>query len=229
MINEQMAELGHTRSCIRELFEYGLKQAAVVGRENVFDFSIGNPSVPAPEEVNEAIISAVTNLESLTVHGYTSAPGNPELREMVTRDLNERYGTNLTHYNIFFTCGAAPAIVSVIRALYVPGAEIVVQAPYFAEYRAYSVPNGMKFVAAPPAYPDFQINFAAMEEAVTPHTQAVIVNSPNNPTGVIYTRETLERLAEILKRKAAEYGHPIYIISDEPYRELVYDGAEPWI
>ena len=129
MINEQMAELGHTRSCIRELFEYGLKQAAVVGRENVFDFSIGNPSVPAPEEVNEAIISAVTNLESLTVHGYTSAPGNPELREMVTRDLNERYGTNLTHYNIFFTCGAAPAIVSVIRALYVPGAEIVVQAP----------------------------------------------------------------------------------------------------
>jgi len=230
MINEQMAALGHTRSCIRELFEYGLQQAQIVGRENVFDFSIGNPSVPVPEEVNEAIISAVRDLDSITLHGYTPAPGNPALRSMVTEDLNRRYGTNLTNFNIFFTCGAAPAVVSVARALGVPGAEIVVQAPYFAEYRAYVEPNGIKLVVVPPAYPDFQINFEGMEAAIGPHTQAVIVNSPNNPTGVVYSRATLEKLGELLKKKAAEYSHPIYIISDEPYRELVYDGVEvPYI
>ena len=225
MINEAMREMGHHRSCIRELFEYGKKQAAVIGKENVYDFSIGNPSIPAPEGVNRAIIDAVEKLDSITVHGYTSSSGNASLRDMVTDDLNKRYGTNLTNFNIFFTCGAAPAVVSAVRALAVPDAEIVVLAPFFPEYRAYVIPNGAKLVIVPPDRPRFQINFEGLEERITPHTQAVIVNSPNNPTGVIYSQETLEKLAVLLKRKAAEIGHPIYIISDEPYRELVYDDA----
>lgn len=225
MVNESMREMGHTRSCIRELFEYGKKQAAIVGKENVFDFSIGNPSIPAPEEVNEAIINAVETLDSITVHGYTSSSGNASLRRMVTDDLNKRYGTHLTDFNIFFTCGAAPAVVSAVRALAVPDAEIIVQAPFFPEYRVYTEPNGAKLVIVPPDKPDFQINFPELEKRINVNTQAVIVNSPNNPTGVIYSLETLEKLAALLRRKAAEIGHPIYIISDEPYRELVYDHA----
>jgi aspartate aminotransferase len=225
MVNESMRAMGHTRSCIRELFEYGKKQAAVVGKENVFDFSIGNPSIPAPEGVNEAIINAVQKLDSITVHGYTSSSGNSSLRKMVTDDLNRRYGTHLTDFNIFFTCGAAPAVVSAVRALAISGAEILVQAPFFPEYRVYTEPNGAKLVVVPPDRPDFQINFPEMEKRINVNTQAVIVNSPNNPTGVIYSLETLEKLASLLRRKAAEIGHPIYIISDEPYRELVYDHA----
>ena len=225
MVNESMRAMGHTRSCIRELFEYGKKQAAVVGKENVFDFSIGNPSIPAPEGVNAAIINAVQKLDSITVHGYTSSSGNSSLRKMVTDDLNRRYGTHLTDFNIFFTCGAAPAVVSAVRALAISGAEILVQAPFFPEYRVYTEPNGAKLVVVPPDRPDFQINFPEMEKRINVNTQAVIVNSPNNPTGVIYSLETLEKLASLLRRKAAEIGHPIYIISDEPYRELVYDHA----
>ena len=225
MVNEAMRAMGHTRSCIRELFEYGKKQAAIVGKENVFDFSIGNPSIPAPEGVNEAIINAVQKLDSITVHGYTSSSGNSSLRKMVTDDLNRRYGTHLTDFNIFFTCGAAPAVVSAVRALAISGAEILVQAPFFPEYRVYTEPNGAKLVVVPPDRPDFQINFPEMEKRINVNTQAVIVNSPNNPTGVIYSLETLEKLASLLRRKAAEIGHPIYIISDEPYRELVYDHA----
>ncbi len=225
MINESMAAIGRSRSCIRELFEYGNQQAAKVGRENVYDFSLGNPSIPAPPEVDEAIISAVRDLDSISVHGYTSAAGNPALREMVTADLNKRYGTNLTSFNIFFTCGAAPSIVSVVRALAVDGAEMVAQAPYFPEYKVYVEKNGPKLVVVPPKYPDFQINLPGMEAAINEHTQAVIINSPNNPSGVIYSRETLQELAALLTRKEEEYCHPIYIISDEPYRELVYDGA----
>ena len=226
MVNDIMRQLGHTRSCIRELFEYGKQQAAIIGRENVYDFSIGNPSMPAPQEVNDAIINAVEKLDSLTVHGYTSSAGNASLRNMVAADLNARYGTHLTNYNVFFTCGAAPAIVSAVRALALPGTEIVAIAPFFPEYRAYTEPNGAKLVVVPPDYPNFQINFRELEKRINFCTQAVIVNSPNNPTGVIYKQETLERLAAFLRRKAEEVGHPIYIISDEPYRELVYDNAE---
>lgn len=225
MINESMREMGRHRSCIRELFEYGKQQAAIVGKENVFDFSIGNPSIPAPEEVNTAIIDAVEKLDSITVHGYTSSSGNASLRDMVTDDLNKRYGTKLTNFNIFFTCGAAPAVVSAVRALAVPGSEIIALAPFFPEYRVYVEPNGAKLVIVPPDRPHFQINFTELEKRITAHTQAVIVNSPNNPTGVIYSQETLEKLAGLLRRKEEEVGHPIYIISDEPYRELVYDDA----
>ena len=216
MVSETMYALGSKRSCIRELFEYGLRQAKVVGKENVFDFSIGNPSIPSPPEVNEAFISIVQNRDSLSVHGYTTAGGSDEAR--------------VKPQNLFLTCGAAPALIAAIRALAVEGAEIMAIAPYFAEYRPFVEANGPKFVAVPADREAFQIRFDELESRITSHTQGIIVNSPCNPSGVVYTRETLERLGEILTRKSREYGHPIYLISDEPYREIVYAGVEvPWV
>ena len=226
MVNESMLKLGTNRSCIRELFEYGLRQAAVVGKENVFDYSIGNPSIPAPPEVNEAIVDIIRNTDSLAVHGYTPAPGLPDARAAVADELSKRYGIEIRGANIFFTCGAAPALISVIRALNVDESEFIAIAPFFPEYRPFTEANGAKFVVVPADIPSFQINWAALEERISERTQAVIVNTPNNPSGVIYTRETLSRLAELLGRKSAEFGHPIFLIADEPYRELAYDGAE---
>ena len=227
MVSETMYALGSKRSCIRELFEYGLRQAKVVGKENVFDFSIGNPSIPSPPEVNEAFISIVQNRDSLSVHGYTTAGGSDEARAAVAADLNARYDARVKPQNLFLTCGAAPALIAAIRALAVEGAEIMAIAPYFAEYRPFVEANGPKFVAVPADREAFQIRFDELESRITSHTQGIIVNSPCNPSGVVYTRETLERLGEILTRKSREYGHPIYILADEPYRELSYDGAEP--
>lgn len=226
MVSEKMLALGTTRSCIRELFEYGLRQAAVVGKENVYDFSIGNPSVPAPKEVNQALIDIVTQEDSVEIHGYTPAAGYMGVREAVADDLNQRYGTKIRPQNLFFTCGAAPALVSVVRALAVDGAEFVTVAPHFVEYRPFVECNGGKLVVVPADTEHFQIPFPQLEARLASHTQAVIINSPNNPSGVIYTQETLRKLADLLEKKAGEYGHPIYIIADEPYRELVYDGNE---
>ena len=227
MVSETMYVLGSRRSCIRELFEYGLKQAKVVGRENVYDFSIGNPSIPAPPEVNEAFVSIVQERDSLSVHGYTTAGGSDEARAAVAVDLNARYDAKIRPQNLFLTCGAAPALIAAIRALAVEGAEIMAVAPYFAEYRPFVEANGPKFVVVPADREAFQIRFDELEARVTSHTQGIIVNSPCNPSGVVYTRETLERLGEVLSRKSREYGHPIYILADEPYRELSYDGAVP--
>lgn len=226
MFNETMLSLGKKRSCIRELFEYGLKQAQIVGRENVYDYSLGNPSIPAPPEVNESFIRIIRETDSLAVHGYTPAPGAPDARRAVAEDLNARFGTSIRAENIYFTCGAAPALISVIRALAAPDAEIIALAPFFPEYRPFVEANGVKFVEVPADYPDFQVNLQALEARITPHTHAVIVNSPNNPSGVVYSRETLEKLAALLTRKGEEFGHAIYLIADEPYRELVYDGIE---
>ena len=226
MVNESMLKLGTNRSCIRELFEYGLRQAAIVGKENVFDYSLGNPSIPAPPEVNEAIVDIIKNTDSLAVHGYTPAPGLPDARAAIAKELSERYGVEIRGANIFFTCGAAPALIAVIRALNMGECEFIAIAPFFPEYRPFAESNGAKLVAVPADIPSFQINWAALEERINERTQAVIVNTPNNPSGVIYTRETLERLAELLKRKSAEIGHPIFLIADEPYRELAYDNAE---
>ncbi len=226
MVSESMRMLGATRSCIRELFEYGLKQAAIVGKENVYDYSIGNPSIPSPPEVNDAFISIIQSQDSLAVHGYTPACGNADARAAVAADLNQRFGASIRARNIFFTCGAAPALVSAIRALTVEQAEIMLIAPYFPEYCPFVMQNGAKLVTVPADTASFQIRLDALEQRLTPHTQAVIINSPNNPSGVVYSRETLAALGQILTRKAKEYGHPIYIISDEPYRELVYDGVQ---
>lgn len=226
MVNERMLKLGTNRSCIRELFEYGLRQAAIVGRENVFDYSIGNPSIPAPAEVNETFVDIIRNTDSLAVHGYTPAPGLPDAREAIARELSERYDIQIRGANIFFTCGAAPALIAVIRALCVDESEFIAIAPFFPEYRPFVESNGGRLVTVPADIPSFQINWAALEQSISPRTQAVIVNTPNNPSGVIYTRETLERLAKLLERKSAELGHTIFLIADEPYRELAYDGAE---
>ena len=226
MVSETSLALGTSRSCIRELFEYGLRQAAVVGKENVFDYSLGNPSIPSPPEVNQDIISTIQEMDSLDIHGYTPAPGAMPARKAIADDLNARFHTSIRGENIFFTCGAAPALISVIRALAVEGAEIMAIAPFFPEYRPFTEQNGASFVVVPADTKSFQISMEAVEARITPHTQAVIINSPNNPSGVVYTRETLSSLGELLTRKSAEYGHPIYIIADEPYRELVYDGVE---
>lgn len=224
MISESFIQLGTKKSEIRELFEYGIRQAAVVGKENVYDYSIGNPSVPAPAAIAD-IIRELLEGDSLALHGYTPAAGAMEARRAVADDLSARSGMSIRPENIFFTCGAAPALVAVIRALAVQGAEFIAVAPYFPEYQVFVSCNGGKFVEVAPDTESFQINVEALDQALTPHTQAVIINSPNNPSGVIYSEETLRELASLLERRSAEFGHPIYIIADEPYRELVYDNA----
>lgn len=226
MINQKMIELGAKKSCIRELFEYGLKRAELIGQDNVFDFSIGNPSIPAPVEVSKAFIDVLRDNDSLTIHGYTPGPGAIDARKAVADELNNRFGTVIRAENIFFTCGAAPALVAVIRALAVKDAEIIAIAPHFPEYRPFIEENGARFVSVPADTESFQINLTALATRISGNTQAVIINSPNNPSGVIYHRETLKALAALLDERSAKYGHPIYIIADEPYRELAYDGTE---
>lgn len=226
MLNETAYTLGSNRSCIRELFEYGRKQAAIVGPENVFDYSLGNPSIPSPPEVNQAIRDILGDTDSLALHGYTSAVGDLETRKAISDDLNRRYSAQTQPEDFFLGCGAAPGLVSVFRALAVPGGEILAIAPYFPEYKPFAEESGLIFRVVPPDLPDFQINLTGVEGMLTSHTQALILNSPNNPSGVVYTRQTLQALAELLERKAAQFGHPIYLISDEPYRELVYGGVE---
>lgn len=226
MIQQSMYDLGAHRSCIRELFEYGRMRAAQVGAENVFDFSLGNPSIPAPEQVSMTIAHLVAQTEPTSLHGYTPAVGDAEARRSIAEDLNRRYDAGVRPEDLFLGCGAAPELVSVIRALAVPGAEFIAIAPYFPEYKPFVTGCGGIFRSVPAQIPDFGIDLAALESAITPHTQAVIVNSPNNPSGAVYRQETLERLADLLTRKSREVGHPIYIIADEPYRELVYGGIQ---
>lgn len=230
MINKNMYALGANRSCIRELFEYGRQRAAVVGAENVFDYSLGNPSIPAPAGVNEAIKAVLEEMPSLAIHGYTSAPGDLPLRQAVADDLNARYNAGVRPGDLFIGCGAAPELVSVIRALAVENSEFIAVAPFFPEYRPFVESSGGRLVVVPADIPNFQIDFAALEAALNANTQAIILNSPNNPAGTVYTAETLGKLAALLEKKSAEFGKTIYIISDEPYRELVYGGVTaPWI
>lgn len=229
MINQIAYALGANRSCIRDLFEYGRARAEIVGEENVFDFTLGNPSIPAPAEVNKTICQILQDTDSLLVHGYTTAVGDLETRQAIAADLNARYGANTAAEDFFLGSGAAPELVAVFRALAVEGGEILAIAPYFPEYKPFAENAGLIFKVVPPDVPNFQISLPAVEAMLTERTQAVILNSPNNPSGVVYTRETLEQLAALLKRKAAQFGHPIYIISDEPYRELAYGVEVPFL
>ena len=229
MYNQTAYALGANRSCIRDLFEYGRRRAAVVGRENVFDYSLGNPSIPAPEAVNQAIRDILSDTDSLLVHGYTSAPGDWEARKAISDDLNRRCHVHTNPEEFFLGCGAAPELVSVFRALAVPGGEILAIAPYFPEYKPFAEGAGLAFRVVPADVPSFQIDLTALEARITPNTQAILLNSPNNPAGVVYTRQTLMALAEILTRKAEACGHPIYLISDEPYRELAYGVEVPFV
>ncbi|SCJ74844.1 Aspartate aminotransferase [uncultured Eubacterium sp.] len=227
MYNQTMYELGSQPSIIRELFAYGLQQAKVVGPENVFDYTLGNPSIPAPAKVQQAIKDIIDDTDSIKIHGYSMAGGFDETREAIAANLNKRFGTDIKASNLFVTCGAAPALISVIKTLAVDDqAEIMAVAPFFPEYRPFVNKNGANLIVVPADREHFQIDLAKVEELISEHTQAIIINSPNNPSGVVYTKETLEALAAILTKKGEEYGHPIYIVADEPYRELVYGDAK---
>ena len=229
MYNQQAYSLGANRSVIRDLFEYGRQRAAIVGPENVFDYSLGNPSIPCPDYVNQAIREILADTDSLTIHSYTTAVGDYETRKAIANDLNARYAAGASPEDFFLGCGAAPELVSVFRALAVPGAEILAIAPYFPEYKPFVESAGAVFKVIPPDVPGFQIDLAAVEAALTPTTQAIIVNSPNNPSGVVYTAETLSAFGALLTEKGKEFGHPIYIVADEPYRELTYGCTAPFI
>lgn len=231
MVNQKFYQLGTAPSVIRELFAYGLEQAKTVGPENVFDYSLGNPSIPAPAKVNQSIHDILNDTDSIKVHGYSMACGFDSAREAIAANLNRRFGTDLKAGNLFLTCGAAPGLIAVIKALLAEeDSEIMAVAPFFPEYRPFTESNGGHLVVVPADTDAFQIDLDQVERRLTPRTQAIIINSPNNPSGVVYSRETLERLAAILTEKSRAYGHPIYLISDEPYREIVFSGFQvPWI
>lgn len=225
MYNAKAFALGANRSCIRDLFEYGCQRKAIVGEENVYDYSLGNPSIPSPAKVDQTIQEILKDTNSLLIHGYTSAVGDFGTRKAIADDLNNRYQADVKPENLFIGCGAAGELVAVFKALAVENAEILAIAPYFPEYKPFTEGAGATFKVVPPDVPGFQIRMEAVEQMLTENTAAIIVNSPNNPSGTVYTKQTLKALADLLTRKSREYGHPIYIISDEPYRELVYDGA----
>ena len=226
MINQKLYDLGTEPSLIRALFAYGLETTKEVGPEKVYDYSLGNPSIPAPAKVNESIRKLTETEDSVTLHGYSMAAGFEDVRNEVAASLSRRFHVDIAGKDLFFTCGAAPALISVIKALTADEhSEILAIAPYFSEYKYFVENNGARFKVVPPDTKDFQIELSAMEELITEHTQAVIVNSPNNPSGVVYTEETLKKIGELLHKKGDEFGHPIYIIADEPYRELVYGGV----
>ncbi len=229
MFNADMYELGSKRSAIRELFEYGKKRAEEVGEDGVFDFSLGNPNVPAPDCVKDAILSLVSDMDSTTLHGYTSAQGDNGVREAIARHIRTRFGADVQADDIYMTCGAAASLCITLRALCEEGDEFVIIAPYFPEYKVFIEAQGGKVVCASCKEKDFQIDIDALGSAITAHTKAVIVNSPNNPCGVVYGQNTVQSLCDVLSQKSKEYGHPIFIISDEPYRELAYDVAVPYI
>ena len=225
MYNPTAYALGSNRSVIRELFEYGNRRANLVGRENVFDYSLGNPSIPAPPQVNQAIRDILSEMDSLAVHGYTSAGGDLTTRQAIADDLNARYDAGVGADDLFIGCGAAPELVATFTALAVPNGEVLAIAPYFPEYGPFVRQAGMTLKVVPPDVPDFQIKLDAVESMLSENTVAIIINSPNNPAGTVYTEQTLRDLGALLERKSAEFGHPIYIVSDEPYRELVYGGV----
>lgn len=229
MLNQTAYSLGANRSCIRDLFEYGRARAAVVGEENVFDYSLGNPSIPSPAAVDEAVRQILLDTPTLQIHGYTSAVGDAATRQAIADDLNRRYDAGCRGENFFLGCGAAPELVAVFTALAVPEGELLAIAPYFPEYKPFAQAAGLNFRVVPPDVPEFQIKLDAVEAMLTPHTQAVLINTPNNPSGVVYTQKTLEALGALLTQKSREYGHPIYLISDEPYRELAYGVEVPFV
>ena len=229
MLPEYPLNLGTARSAIRELFEYGKQRAAVVGAENVFDFSIGNPSVPPPAVLNETAQELLLHEDPVALHGYTVAPGDADARSLIAADLNRRFGTDYGPQNLYMTVGAAAALCCCFHGLTCPGDEFILFAPYFPEYAVFLQGAGAKVKVIPPEIESFQIDFDALEAAITEHTKGLVLNSPNNPSGAVYSAETLRRLADLLRDRSAQYGHPIYLISDEPYREIVYGAAVPWL
>lgn len=229
-VSQRMLNLGTARSEIREAFAFAQARAAEVGAENVDDFSIGNPSVPAPATVAEAVHKLVDAIDPIKLHGYTPAQGDAQARQALAEDLNRRFGTNYTADNFYLTAGAAGALCCALSALSCPGDTFIAFAPYFPEYKVFVESAGAELVTVPADIEDFQIDFAAFDQALTPNTKGVIINSPNNPTGVVYSEATIQKLAQVLTEKSKEYGHTIWLISDEPYREIVYrETPLPWV
>lgn len=228
MINETMYARGAESSIIREIFSYGLERKAQIGADKVFDYSLGNPSVPAPAAVRASIERSLA-LPSDELHGYTPAPGLPEARRAVAESLNRRFGTSYGMGDVFMTVGAAASVSMCVHALANPAEEVIVIAPYFPEYAVWIEKAGAACVEVLADQTTFQIDPAAVAAAITPRTAAVIIDSPNNPTGAVYTRETLESLVAVLEEANAGREQPIFLISDEPYREIVYGAEVPWV
>ena len=226
MYNKTMYELGSHRSVIRDLFEFGKKRAAEVGADKVYDFSLGNPNVPAPDGVKEAAERLLAMPDNTVLHGYTSAQGDADVRKAVADNINERFGAGVSPDLIYMTCGAAASLTITLNALYEDGDEFILLAPFFPEYSVFVKAAGGTPVVVPFDEKTFAPDLSALEKAVTPRTKGIIVNSPNNPSGTVYTRKTLDGIVSLLERKSAEYGRKIVLIADEPYRELVYDDIE---
>ena len=230
MINNAMMALGKKSSIIRELFEYAKKRKAEIGEENVFDFTIGNPSIPAPDKIGEVIKRLIDEKNPVALHGYTSAQGDMGVRTAIANSIKSRFGVDATAQYIYMTCGAAASLTITLNALTNEGDEVIILAPFFPEYKVFIGKAGAKAVEVACREEDFQIDFEALSNAINAKTKAIIVNSPNNPTGVVLSAETLTKLSKLLNEKQAELGTDIYIIADEPYRELVYGGVEvPYI
>ena len=225
MLNEQMFEYGSKSSVIRELFAYGLERKKIVGADRVYDFSIGNPSIPAPRQIKEAILELLEEPAEV-LHGYSPAAGDPEVRKALADSVNRKFGTRYSADNFYMTVGAAASISISIRALTNPGDEFITFAPFFPEYEVWVETAGAKLLVTPADPGNFQIDFDALERLISPRTKGVIINSPNNPSGVVYSEKTIRRLAELLERKGKEYQNAIYLLADEPYREIVYDGVQ---
>lgn len=224
-INKINCQLGTERSVIREIFEYGNMRAGQVGRENVFDFSLGNPAVRTPKCIDDSIVRLVSD-SNFNVHGYTSAQGAFEVRRSIAKSISDRFSVNAAADDIYVTCGAAASLTITLNALCNSGDRVIAFAPYFPEYKVFSNGAGAEFESVEADTEKFQINFDGFEKALTPNTKAVIVNSPNNPSGAVLTEKTIIRMCEMLREYSKRFKHPIYIISDEPYRELVYDGID---
>ena len=229
MINRQMALLGNQPSKIREIFEYSLKRKAQIGADKVFDFSLGNPSIPAPKAVDDTIKDLVEHSDSVALHGYTSAQGAMPLRQKIAQNIKNRFGVEAEAQNIYITCGAAASLTSTLKAVVNDGDEVILLAPFFPEYQVFCENAGAKTVPVLCNTDDFSLDFDALDKAVNKNTTAIIVNSPNNPTGAVISKSDIEKLSALLKQKSAEYGREIYIIADEPYRELTYTAEVPYI
>ena len=230
MVNEAMRKLGAQGNPMRVLFEYGKKRAAVIGAENVLDFALGNPSVPPPARVNEVIREVLSGPRQDSIHAYTSAPGDLEVRDTLAQSLNRRFNASCHANDLFLTSGAAPALCACLKGLCCYGDQFIVIAPYFTEYRVFIEGAGGEVLEVPAEKDTFLLDIPAIEKVINPRVKGVVINSPNNPSGVVYPKENLIALGDLLRRKSAIYGQPIYLISDEPYREITYDGVEvPWV
>ncbi len=226
MISSKMLELGKKSSIIREIFEYGKKRKAEIGAENVYDFSLGNPSVPAPDSVTDTIKKLVAETPAEILHGYTSAPGDMNVRTAIAKNIKNKFGVDANPGLVYMTCGAAASLTITLNAIAEDGDEVIAFAPFFPEYRVFVEQSGAKFVTVSCKKEDLQIDFEALEKAINKNTKAIIINSPNNPSGVIVPEKDIIRLADLLNAKQKEYGKEIFIISDEPYRELVFTGEK---